>query len=71
MIIEVMGLADWKIKTYSKRVIERDIETGKYYREKFNDDNGWNRVEDLDEDEARAYEIVLKYGKYAGTGIRM
>jgi hypothetical protein len=52
-------------------LISRDSETGKYYREKFNDANGWNRVEDLDEDEARAYEIVLKYGKYAGTGIRM
>lgn len=52
-------------------LISCDSETGKYYRKKFDDANGWNRVEDIDEDEARAYKIVLKYGKYARTSIRM
>lgn len=32
MIIEVMGLAGWKIKTYSKKVIEIDIEHAKDYK---------------------------------------
>lgn len=52
-------------------LVDYNRENDEYYIRIFVDNEGWVRDRKMSDDEARAYLIVFKYGRYARAGIRM